>query len=134
MVKNHTAITTFIVLGRPWPHNCKFCFHLSISHLPLECNGELVIITLTLVDSHLKTPMYLFIGNFSFLEASFTTVCILGFCTVYQLGTIPSPTILCSQFFFVILFGASEFFLLAAMYHEAYVAICKPTLHDHHEQ
>ena len=37
--------------------------------------GNLVIITLTLSDPHLQTPVYFFLQNFSFLEISFTSVC-----------------------------------------------------------
>lgn len=71
--------------------------------------------------------MYFFLRNFSFLEVSFTTVCIPRF--LYSISTgdkTISYNACASQIFFVIFFGATEFFLLAAMSYDRYVAICKP--------
>ena len=45
----------------------------------LSITGNLTIITLTLLDAHLQTPMYFFLRNFSILEVSFTTVSIPKF-------------------------------------------------------
>ena len=57
---------------------------LVVSYL-LSVTGNLTIIILTLIDSHLKTAMYFFLKHFSFLETLFTTVCILRF--LYSLST-----------------------------------------------
>lgn len=46
---------------------------LFLSYL-LSILGNLTIIILTLVDPHLKTPMYFSLQNFSFLEVSFTSI------------------------------------------------------------
>ena len=85
MVKNHTAITTFILLGLtddPQLQILLFIF-LFLTCL-LSVTGNLTIITL--VDSHLKTYMYFFLRNFSFLEVSFTTVCIPRFLYSISVG------------------------------------------------
>ncbi|XP_003790531.1 olfactory receptor 6C2-like [Otolemur garnettii] len=125
---NHTAVTTFILLGLtddPQMQILLFIF-LFLTYI-LSATGNLTIITLTLVDHHLKTPMYFFLRNFSFLEVSFTTVCIPRF--LYSISTgdnTVSYNACATQIFFVILFGATEFFLLAAMSYDRYVAICKP--------
>ncbi|KAM9672011.1 olfactory receptor 6C74-like [Trichechus inunguis] len=127
-MRNHTAITEFILLGLsddPKAQVVIFVF-LFITYM-LSVTGNLTIIALTLLDSHLQTPMYFFLRNFSLLEVSFTTVSIPRF-----LGTIITgdKTISFSdciaQLFFAIFLGASEFFLLAAMSYDSYVAICKP--------
>uniref|UniRef100_UPI003D7FED2A olfactory receptor family 6 subfamily C member 2K n=1 Tax=Equus caballus TaxID=9796 RepID=UPI003D7FED2A len=127
-MRNHTAITTFILLGLtddPLLQILIFIF-LFLTYL-LSVTGNLVIITLTLVDSHLKMPMYFFLRNFSFLEVSFTTACIPRFLYSISTGDNNITYNACiSQLFFVILFGATEFFLLAAMSYDRYVAICKP--------
>ncbi|XP_064141203.1 olfactory receptor 6C2-like [Loxodonta africana] len=87
----------------------------------------MAIITLTLLDSHLQTPMYFFLRNFSFLEVSFTSVCIPRFLYSLTTGDKTCTYHACfTQLFFGILFGATEFFLLAAMAYDRYVAICKP--------
>lgn len=89
--------------------------------------GNLSIILLTLVDSHLKTPMYFFLRNFSFLEASLTTICIPRFLiTIVTKNKIISYNSCASQLFFFLLLGVTEFYLLAAMSYDRYVAICKP--------
>lgn len=93
----------------------------------LSITGNLTIITLTLIDSHLKTPMYFFLRNFSFLEISFTTVCIPRFLVSIVTGDRAISYHSCmAQVFFFILLGATEFFLLTAMSYDRYVAICKP--------
>ncbi|XP_032973575.1 olfactory receptor 6C2 [Rhinolophus ferrumequinum] len=127
-MRNHTPITTFILLGLtndPQLQILLFIF-LFLTYL-LSVTGNLTIITLTLVDSHLKTPMYFFLRNFSILEISFTTVCIPRFLYSISTGDNSITYNACaSQIFFVTLFGATEFFLLAAMSYDRYVAICKP--------
>nr|XP_048274412.1 olfactory receptor 6C2 [Myodes glareolus] len=127
-MRNHSAITTFILLGLtddPQLQVLLFVF-LFLTYM-MSMTGNLTIIILTLVDPRLKTPMYFFLRNFSFLEVSFTTVCIPRF--LYSLsskGNTITYNACASQIFFVILFGATEFFLLAAMSYDRYVAICKP--------
>ncbi|XP_077024171.1 olfactory receptor 6C2-like [Tamandua tetradactyla] len=127
-MRNRTAITTFILLGLtddPQLQVLVFTF-LFLTYM-LSVTGNLTIIILTFMDSHLKTPMYFFLRNFSFLEISFTTVCIPRF--LYSLSTGDNTityNACASQIFFFGLFGATEFFLLTAMSYDRYVAICKP--------
>uniref|UniRef100_A0A8C4WL71 G-protein coupled receptors family 1 profile domain-containing protein n=1 Tax=Gopherus evgoodei TaxID=1825980 RepID=A0A8C4WL71_9SAUR len=87
--------------------------------------GNIIIVTITLVDHRLQTPMYFFLRNFSFLETCFTLVIIPRF--LYRLLTgrkaISRPTCLLQSFFFFFL-GSSVFFHLAVMSFDRYVAIC----------
>nr|XP_048274394.1 olfactory receptor 6C74 [Myodes glareolus] len=127
-MKNHTTVTVFILLGLTDDLQLQVViFVLLFLTYMLSVAGNLTIITLTLLDSHLKTPMYLFLRNFSVLEISFTTVCIPKFLVSMATGdkTI-SYNDCAAQLFFTILLGATEFFLLAAMSYDRYVAICKP--------
>ncbi|XP_012864131.2 olfactory receptor 6C74-like [Echinops telfairi] len=128
MMRNDTAVTIFILLGLTDDPNWQtviFLF-LLLTYL-LSVIGNLTIILLSLLDSHLKTPMYFFLRNFSFLEISFTSACIPRylFSLVTKDKTISYGACMI-QIFFSILFGASEFFLLAAMSYDRFVAICKP--------
>ncbi|XP_056656956.1 olfactory receptor 6C2-like [Monodelphis domestica] len=126
-MRNHTGIT-FILQGLtddPQLQVLLFIF-LFLNYL-LSIIGNLTIIILTLVDPHLKTPMYFFLRNFSFLEVSLTTSCIPRY--LYSISTGDNTISLnaCfAQIFFVIFLGATEFFLLATMSYDRYVAICKP--------
>ncbi|XP_069347556.1 olfactory receptor 6C2-like [Eulemur rufifrons] len=127
-MKNYTVLTTYILVGLTDDPNLQillFVF-LFITYL-LSVIGNLTIITLTFVDPHLKTPMYFFLQNFSFLEVSFTTVCIPRY--LYTLATGDNTVTYnpcATQLFFVVVLGVTEFFLLTAMSYDRYVAICKP--------
>ncbi|XP_050604922.1 olfactory receptor 6C2 [Macaca thibetana thibetana] len=127
-MKNCTVIRTFILLGlTDDPHLQVLLFIFLFLTYMLSVTGNLTIITLTLVDHHLQTPMYFFLRNFSFLEVSFTTVCIPRFLySISMRDNTITYNACASQIFFVILFGATQFFLLAAMSYDRYVAICKP--------
>ncbi|XP_014940579.1 olfactory receptor 6C2-like [Acinonyx jubatus] len=127
MMRNHT-VTTFILLGLTDDPQLKimiFIF-LFLTYM-LSITGNLIIISLTFIDSHLKNAMYFFLQNFSFLEISFTSACIPRY--LYNLST-GDKTITydncVTQMFFTDLFGVTEFFLLATMSYDRYVAICKP--------
>nr|XP_025843556.1 olfactory receptor 6C74-like [Vulpes vulpes] len=125
---NHTQGIVFILAGLTDDPQLKvvlFVF-LLLTYL-LSISGNLTIITLTLVDTHLKTPMYFFLRNFSFLEISYTTTCIPKLLVTMATGdkTISYNNCI-TQLFFAFLLGASEFYLLAAMSYDRYVAICKP--------
>ncbi|KAL4688891.1 hypothetical protein H8957_004454 [Semnopithecus entellus] len=79
-MRNSTAVTDFILLGLtsdPQWQVVLFIF-LLVTYM-LSVTGNLIIITLTLSDPRLQTPMYFFLQNFSFLEISFTSVCIPRF-------------------------------------------------------
>ncbi|XP_049739372.1 olfactory receptor 6C2-like [Elephas maximus indicus] len=125
---NHTVITTFILLGMTEDPKLQIVLLVFLFLTYFLCvAGNMAIITLTLLDSHLQTPMYFFLRNFSFLEVSFTSVCIPRFLYSLTTGDKTCTYHACfTQLFFGILFGATEFFLLAAMSYDRYVAICKP--------
>ncbi|XP_006859631.1 PREDICTED: olfactory receptor 6C76-like [Chrysochloris asiatica] len=127
-MKNRSSVKEFILLGLtddPELNILIFIF-LFFTYI-LSITGNLTIITLTLIDSHLKTPMYFFLRNFSFLEISFTTVCIPRFLVSIITGDMTISYNSClAQVFFFILLGSTEFFLLTAMSYDRYVAICKP--------
>ncbi|XP_074123441.1 olfactory receptor 2AP1-like [Sminthopsis crassicaudata] len=127
-MKNLTTLTEFILLGLTDAPEFQVAifFFLFFTYM-FSIFGNLTIITLTLLDSHLQTPMYFFLRNFSFLEISFTSVftprllfsLITGNKTISFAGCF-------TQYFFAIFLGATEFYLLAAMSYDRYVAICKP--------
>nr|XP_020007558.1 olfactory receptor 6C74-like [Castor canadensis] len=72
----------------------------------LSITGNLTIISLTLLDVCLKTPMYFFLQNFSILEISFTSACIPRY--LYNIATDDRSityTICVIQVFFTDIFG-----------------------------
>ncbi|XP_072829936.1 olfactory receptor 6C2-like [Vicugna pacos] len=126
-MKNYT-ITTFVLLGLtddPELQVLIFIF-LFLAYI-LSVTGNLTIITLTFVDSHLKTPMYFFLKNFSFLEISLTSSYIPRY--LYSIATgdkVITYNACFIQVFISDLCGITEFYLLAAMSFDRYMAICKP--------
>ncbi|ELV12879.1 olfactory receptor 6C76 [Tupaia chinensis] len=127
-MKNRTSVTEFILLGltdNPKLQPVIFCF-LFLTYV-LSVIGNLTIIALTLLDAQLKTPMYFFLRNFSFLEISFTSVCNPRFLISILTGDKSISYNACAaQLFFFLFLGSAEFFLLASMSYDRYVAICKP--------
>ncbi|XP_075408952.1 olfactory receptor 6C4-like [Tenrec ecaudatus] len=126
-MKNQT-LTEFILLGLTYqPHLQVVIFIFLLLAYLMSVLGNLVIITLTLIDPNLKTPMYFFLRNFSFLEILFTSIFIPRLLTSLTTGNkVISFTGCLTQYFFAILLGATEFYLLASMSYDRYVAICKP--------
>ncbi|MBZ3881165.1 Olfactory receptor 6C2 [Sciurus carolinensis] len=122
------TITTFILLGLtddPQVQGLIFVF-LFLTYM-LSITGNLTIISLTLLDPHLKTPMYFFLQNFALLEILFTSACIPRY--LYNIATGDRSityNVCVIQVFFIDVFGVTEFFLLAIMSYDRYVAICKP--------
>ncbi|XP_047597983.1 olfactory receptor 6C70-like [Lutra lutra] len=127
-MKNHTKEIEFILLGLTDNSLLQIIIFLFLFlNYMLSMIGNLTIIALTLLDSHLKTPMYFFLHNFSFLEISFTSVCIPSFLiTIVTREKSISYNGCISQLFLYIFLGVTEFFLLAAMSYDHYVAIYKP--------
>ncbi|XP_012875526.1 PREDICTED: olfactory receptor 6C2-like [Dipodomys ordii] len=126
-MRNHT-VTTFLLQGLTDDPQLKavLLIFLCLTYM-LSVTGNLTIISLTIVDPQLKTAMYYFLQNFSFLEVSFTSACIPRY--LYNLSTGDNTITYnnCAiQLFFTDLFAVTEFFLLATMSYDRYVAICKP--------
>ncbi|XP_075409390.1 olfactory receptor 2AP1-like [Tenrec ecaudatus] len=127
-MSNQTSVTEFILLGLIDDDDLQgllFLFLLLTYFSSIM--GNLTIIILTLLDYRLQSPMYFFLRNFSFLEISFTTVCVPKMLVNIGTGDKTISFAGCfTQYFFVILLGATEFYLLAAMSYDRYVAICRP--------
>ncbi|EFB23365.1 hypothetical protein PANDA_022296, partial [Ailuropoda melanoleuca] len=127
-MRNQSREIEFILLGlTDDPQLQIVIFIFLFLNYVLSVTGNLSIILLTLLDPRLKTPMYFFLRNFSFLEASLTTVCIPRFLiSIVTKNKIISYNCCASQLFFFLLLEITEFYLLAAMSFDRYVAICKP--------
>nr|XP_003405544.1 olfactory receptor 2AP1-like [Loxodonta africana] len=127
-MRNQTSVIEFILLGLTDDTELQaVLFLFLLLTYVLSIMGNLTIIILTLLDYRLQSPMYFFLRKFSFLEISFTSVfvpktlvnIITGDKTISFAGCF-------TQYFFAIFLGATEFYLLAAMSYDRYVAICRP--------
>lgn len=110
-MKHHTKQIKFILLGLTDYSQLQIVIFLFLLlNYMLSMIGNLTIIALTLLDPHLKTPMYFFLRNFSFLEISFTSACFPIFLiTIVTREKTISYNDCISQLFFYILLGIIEF-------------------------
>ncbi|XP_042532130.1 olfactory receptor 8K5-like [Dipodomys spectabilis] len=93
--------------------------------------GNLGMIILTKLDTHLHTPMYFFIRHLAYIDlGNSTVICpkmLVNF--VVDQNTI-SYYACATQLAFFLLFIISEFFILSSMAYDRYVAICNPLLYS----
>ncbi|XP_064141225.1 olfactory receptor 6C3-like [Loxodonta africana] len=127
-MNNHTVVTEFVLLGLSDDLDLQTVIFLFLFiTCVLSITRNLTLITLTFVDSHLQTPMYFFLRNFSLLEISFTTLCIPRFLGgIFTRDKTISHNNCAAQLFFFIFMGVTEFYILTAMSYDRCVAICKP--------
>ncbi|XP_036619164.1 olfactory receptor 8K3-like [Trichosurus vulpecula] len=92
--------------------------------------GNLGLIILTKIDSHLKTPMYFFLRNLAFIDLGYSTAIgpkmMVNF--VVEKNTI-SYTACATQLVVFITLMVNELFMLSVMAYDRYVAICNPLLY-----
>uniref|UniRef100_A0A6I8NEY2 Olfactory receptor n=1 Tax=Ornithorhynchus anatinus TaxID=9258 RepID=A0A6I8NEY2_ORNAN len=128
MGENRSAVIEFILLGfqtRKEMEILLFVAFLLMYGTSLIGNSLITILVWT--DPRLHSPMYFFVANLSFLEITITSTVIPK-----MLSNTFSPTkaislVGClSQSFFYFLLGSTEFFILAVMSFDRYVAICNP--------
>ncbi|XP_021067654.1 olfactory receptor 1468 [Mus pahari] len=126
--ENQTVITQFLLLGLPIPPEHQQLFYVLFLAMYLTTVlGNLIIIILILLDSHLHTPMYFFLSNLSFSDLCFSSVTMPKLLQNMQ-SQVPSiPYAGClAQLYFYLYFADLESFLLVAMAYDRYVAICFP--------
>ncbi|EGW04561.1 olfactory receptor 1468 [Cricetulus griseus] len=127
-MSNQTVISQFLLLGLPIPPEHQHLFYaLFLAMYLTTVLGNLIIIILILLDSHLHTPMYFFLSNLSFSDLCFSSVTMPKLLEYMQSHDPSIPYAGCLiQMYFLIVFGAMESFLLVVMAYDRYVAICFP--------
>ncbi|XP_036878714.1 olfactory receptor 1E5-like [Manis javanica] len=126
--KNQTVISEFLLLVLPIQlEQQDLIYVLFLVMYVTTVLGNLVLIILIRLDSHLHTPMYLFLSNLSFSDLCFSSVTMPTFLHNMQRQVPSIPYAAClTQLYFFLLFGDLESFLLVAMAYDRYVAICFP--------
>ncbi|XP_067406799.1 olfactory receptor 5J3-like [Emydura macquarii macquarii] len=128
---NCTEATEFIFSGftdRPEFQITLFVVFLVIYAVTLM--GNLGMIMLTMLDSQLHIPMYVFLRNLAFVDFCYSTFITPKFLADLLAERKAISYAACvSQYYFVSVFGITESFLLAVMAYDRYVAICNPLLY-----
>ncbi|KAM8924807.1 olfactory receptor 5AR1-like [Pelodytes ibericus] len=89
--------------------------------------GNVTILSLIVWDSHLHTPMYMFLINLSLIDVTYTSNVLPKLLDIIltQRKTISFAGCITQMYIFASL-SCTEFLLLAAMAYDRYVAICHP--------
>ncbi|XP_066486958.1 olfactory receptor 11G2-like [Tiliqua scincoides] len=126
---NRTAVQEFIMLGFGLEQQKRYFLLIFFTILYILTLVEnITIIALVLLDAHLaQLPMYILLGNFSWLEICYVTSTVPRM--LFDLAS-PHRTISFNacflQFYTFFSLGTTELFFLSSMALDRYLAICHP--------
>ncbi|XP_045411657.1 olfactory receptor 8B12-like [Lemur catta] len=129
--ENSSSVTEFILSGlTDQPELQVPLFFLFLGFYVVTVVGNLGLITLIGLNSHLHIPMYFFLFNLSFIDFSYSTTLTPKMLMSFVLKkNIISYAGCMTQFFFFCFFVFSESYILSAMAYDRCVAICKPLVY-----
>ncbi|XP_069494758.1 olfactory receptor 10A2-like [Ambystoma mexicanum] len=108
-----------------WVNYVFFLLFLTIYLVTLL--GNLLLILLRRIHSHLQTPMYFFLSHLSFLDICYTTTSVPKLLAIFLINDTYISFLGCAtQMFFSLTLGATECLILAIMAYDRSVAICNP--------
>ncbi|XP_078508542.1 olfactory receptor 5A2-like [Lissotriton helveticus] len=128
---NQSSVSKFILLGLTSDRDLQaLLFFLFLAVYIFTLLGNSLIPVIVWGNPHLHTPMYFFISQLSFLDLAFSTAIspkmlvdlLTGKKIISFYGCI-------TQIYFFSSCASTEFFLLAVMAFDRYVAICDPLLY-----
>ncbi|XP_054849764.1 olfactory receptor 2AP1-like [Eublepharis macularius] len=128
MLRNKTRITEIILLGFEDLTDLQSILFLAFLFIYIVAiTGNSLIFVPVILDQHLHTPMYFFLGNISFLEICYTSnifprmlSAILTGNRVFSFSSCLTQWYLCGSFII------TECCLLCVMSYDRYLAVCKP--------
>ena len=129
---NGSFVTEFILLGLTNQPDLQFpLFFLFLGVYMVTVLGNLGLITLISLNSHLHTPMYFFLFNLSLIDLCYSSV----FTPKMLINFISKKNIISyvgcmTQLYFFSFFIISEIYVLTSMAYDRYVAICNPLLYN----
>ncbi|XP_060110846.1 putative olfactory receptor 2W6 [Heteronotia binoei] len=129
--ENITSVTQFILVGLSNHRKTQILLFVVILLVYLlTIVGNLVIIMLIHMDSHLHTPMYYFLTHLSSLEICYVTSTVPQMLTHLLIGNgAISFTRCAAQMYIALSLGSTEGLLLGAMAYDRYLAICHPLVY-----
>ncbi|XP_041513628.1 olfactory receptor 145-like [Microtus oregoni] len=130
----NVLVTEFILVGFLDQPDIEIpLFFLFLGMYLITALGNLCLIILTVLNSHLHTPMYFFLFNLSFIDlcycSVFTPKMLMNF--VLRKNLISYNECMTQvYFFFFFFFVISECYMLTSMAYDRYMAICNPLLYN----
>ncbi|XP_059123632.1 olfactory receptor 8B8-like isoform X1 [Peromyscus eremicus] len=130
--ENGSLVTEFILLGITDQPDLKIpLFFLFLVIYMITALGNMTLIILIVLNSHLHTPMYFFLFNLSCIDLCYSSVItpkmLMNF---IQKKNVISYTGCMTQLYFFCFFVISECYVLTSMAYDRYVAICNPLLYN----
>ncbi|XP_013363999.1 PREDICTED: olfactory receptor 11H12-like [Chinchilla lanigera] len=125
---NFAFVREFILQG----FSCEWkiqvlLFSLFTTTYSFTITGNGAIVCALLCDQRLHTPMYMFLGNFSFLEIWYVSSTVPKMLVNFLSDKKSISLLGCFlQFYFFFSLGTSECFLLSVMALDRYLAVCRP--------
>ena len=129
---NRSFVTQFILMGLTDQPDLQLpLFFLFLGMYTVTVMGNLGLIILILLNSHLHTPMYFFLLNLSFIDLCYSSV----FAPKMLINFTSKKNIISymgcmAQLYFFCFFVISECYVLTSMAYDRYVAICNPLLYN----
>ncbi|XP_047608856.1 olfactory receptor 8B3-like [Phacochoerus africanus] len=129
---NGSFVTDFILVGlTDHPALQLPLFLLFLVMYMATVLGNVGLITVIGLNSHLHTPMYFFLLNLSFIDLCYSSVFTPEMLTHFLSEKKIISYLGCmTQLYFFCFFGISECYVLTAMAYDRYVAICNPLLYN----
>ncbi|XP_036619480.1 olfactory receptor 1030-like [Trichosurus vulpecula] len=128
---NYTMVTEFILLGlTDDPELQPILFVIFLVIYLITVVGNVGMIALIRSDPRLHTPMYFFLSHLSFVDLCYSTnvtpQMLVNFLSQRKTISFVGCII---QFHFFIAFVITDYYMLAVMAYDRYVAICNPLLY-----
>nr|XP_019589723.1 PREDICTED: olfactory receptor 13C2 [Rhinolophus sinicus] len=126
--ENQTILVEFVLKGLSgYPRLELLFFALILIMYVVILLGNGTLISISILDPHLHTPTYFFLGNLSFLDICYTTTSIpptlVSFLSERKTISFSGCAV---QMFLGLAMGTTECVLLGMMAFDRYVAICYP--------
>ncbi|NXG94141.1 OR6B1 protein, partial [Stercorarius parasiticus] len=131
---NQTSPTEFLLLGMGDMPTLQIpLFLLLLTIYLVTMVGNILIVVLVVLEQHLHTPMYTFLGTLSSLETWYSSTTLPQLLASFLTGNRAISVHGCmAQFYFFSSFVATECYLMGAMSYDRYLAICQPLLYVSH--
>ncbi|XP_042138017.2 olfactory receptor 8B8-like [Peromyscus maniculatus bairdii] len=128
VLTNGSSVTEFILLGLTDNPDLQIpLFLVFLVMYMITALGNLTLIILIVLNSHLHTPMYFFLFNLSFIDLCYSSVVTPKMLMNFLVKTNVIGFAGCmTQLYFFCFFVISECYVLTAMAYDRYVAICNP--------
>ncbi|XP_028718515.1 olfactory receptor 145-like [Peromyscus leucopus] len=132
VLTNGSSVTEFILLGLTDNPDLQIpLFLVFLVMYMITALGNLTLIILIVLNSHLHSPMYFFLFNLSFIDLCYSSVVTLKMLMNFLVKKNVIGFAGCmTQLYFFCFFVISECYVLTAMAYDRYVAICNPLMYN----